>query len=93
MLSTVVKPVYNIYERLFQELPDEVEQSNEEITEGFDASLCDPPYNTGRAYWSASSEYYRSSLKDMPILDDELSIMMPLGTHWHIFCSGMRFII
>lgn len=50
----------------------------EEITDGVNAFLCNPPYNTRRIAEFASSEHKQLGLTDMRLLHDVFSVVMDL---------------
>lgn len=74
-----------------QELLDAVELSSEEITEGIDAVLCNPPYNTFGMAEAARLEHEQLGLKNLEVLVNLLYAMMDRGVHRNIVHSALLF--
>lgn len=65
---------------LFQQQINDVEQASEDIDDGVDALICNPPYYRHRISESAQLKYYVLSLEDTSaFLDSLLMVMMDLG--------------
>lgn len=90
-LLAASKLMCKIYDLPFQELPDAMEQSGEEITESTDVIFCDPSYNMLQTANPASLEYDWLNIKYISVFYNVVSGKMYLGRRGHTTFSLLQF--
>lgn len=89
--QNVMKSVCMVYDVPPEMLLEALEHSDEDTSEGVQAVIWDPMYNTRQTGKLSNLNYNQLNLKDMKNFVQFSSSLVELGVHGHMFCPALQF--